>query len=187
MFIVRHTPVASCFVGALILSAAWLVFGSDPRLLRIDWDNHEVVPFPVFASLEIGRSGVLIRRSSLSLVCGPMSTHAVLRSDLPLFDEGDWAGAKGLATIFVGGDIRQQLELQSELVHDGLIETLVTAPLEEQEVSRLSKWIAKGTGKISLMVLETGTFMRTVSDGGQIQAFASRCSSKRITPSSSAG
>jgi len=99
----------------------------------------------------------------------------VLRSNLPLPTDFDWLGARDTATIFIG-DIQHKLELRSQLVAYGLVETMVTQGLKPDSMANLSAWLERpGVTKVSFTALETGTYMSPVVAGSELQAFASRC------------
>jgi hypothetical protein len=153
-----------------------MISGYDPRLLGVDWQNANVLPFPVRGNIEVARSGLLLKTASLSLVCGPTTVHLVLRRNLPLPADYDWLGATDNATIFFGG-FQRELTLRSRLVSYGLLETVITQPLTPKNVAHLSAWLEHPLSrKVSFMVLETGSFMKAVAAGSQVQEFASHCS-----------
>jgi hypothetical protein len=71
--------------GSLIAMLATTIFvtGFDPRWLLVRWSETGKISFPITGKLQIASRSYPLKRSSLSLLCGPMGPHLMLKSRLP--------------------------------------------------------------------------------------------------------
>ncbi|NBJ10924.1 hypothetical protein [Microvirga arsenatis] len=162
-----------------MLAIAWgicLSLDSDPRLAFVRWSDFHEGTNEVPDALELASKSIVWKTGSLSLICSsPDQIRLAMKAQLPGPRESIREGVGDKATIFIG-DIRRKLETFLQITDMGLIDTLISPPLSRVDLSSLASAFEEAqSGKVSVMTMETGTFMAARTTGTAIHAFSKKC------------
>jgi len=174
--------IAQTFGGLplIVMLAAFVVLATalalHERVESETLDDLSAVPQPIIDSLPIAANALAKDRSVLRIACVE-GNHLilVLRTKLAVGKEFYTAGMEGSAAIYVG-DRANRIETRMRLVKRAAYDTLVSTRLSATAIAALGSFFGnEAPPKVSVMTLETGTFLTGQAGRGRIGAFAAEC------------
>lgn len=191
MITVRNVAIGT----VTLLTAFLLYFGYQPRWLFVDWTNTEAVPFPVHGKIEIASRWYPLKRSSMSLLCGPGGLHLMLKSRLPMpqYVRDNMRTSKAFTSHTAitfdwvrlpRGMVIHSFETKSALLDLGSVDTIVTRTLTSNDQALLMDWFRRGAPQgISLGAFESGAGkLKARAESQAVAAFFERCASRHADP-----
>lgn len=162
--------------------ALFAATGYNPAWIFVDWRSNAAVPFHVRDTIEIATWWKPLKRSSLTLICARDGAHLRLKTILPLPDrEGYPPSDRPLrySSFTAVGKFLNDFETRSFVTYS-YPDIIVTAPLSVEQRARLLSWFEPGSSaRISFFVSETGTYLKTNANPGDVVAFFARCQPKQ--------
>lgn len=186
--------VRNLAIGVVTLfTAFFLYFGYQPRWILVDWMDTEAVPFPVDGKLEIASRWYPLKRSSISLLCGPGGSRLMLKSRLPMpqYVRDNMRTSKAFTShtaIILDwvrlprGTVIHSFETKSALLDLGSVDTIVTRPLTRSDQILLMDWFRRGAPQgMSFAAFESGVGkLKARTDFQAVAAFFERCADPKI-------
>jgi hypothetical protein len=182
---------AAAITIVAITGTVCLYTGFWPGWISADWTSTEAVPFPVRAKLEIASRWYPLKRSAVSLLCGPDGPHLMLRSRLPMpnFIRENMRASTAFASHtevildwqhVPGGISVHSFKTKSAIVGLASIDTIVSQPLTKIDQTKLLDWLRRGAPQgITYAVFESGVGKhKSVTDAGTVSAFFQKCGTR---------
>ncbi|MDT7534849.1 hypothetical protein OVY48_15660 [Sphingobium sp. SA2] len=176
---------------AAITGSVCLYAGFWPGWISADWTSTEAVPFPVRAKLEIASRWYPLKRSAVSLLCGPDGTYLMLRTRLPMpnFIRENMRPSTAFTShteIILdwqrvpGGISVHSFKTKSAIVALVSIDTIVSQPLTKIDQTTLLDWLHRGAPQgLTYAVFESSVGKhKTVTDAGTVSTFFQKCGSR---------
>jgi hypothetical protein len=160
------------------LILAWMIWLSRAdELVQEEPGGAWFLPFQIREDLKLARGSQPFERGSLRLVCtSTRELRLLLQTVLPKREllrvlEND------KAELFINHRLDEELVFeQAELVGMGSVDTILTEPLSQDQLSELARLLDESWLKrFSFMTLERGTFLLGFTDGTAIHDLANRC------------
>lgn len=170
-------------VVSILIAPLIFLISADPRLLFINWKNFDYPSYKITEILELASRHNAWKQSSLMLVCDSNQLRLALRTRFP-----SSAYIRGKAdnsllspiiatngTLLING-VEQHMELHFYLNNDAVIDTIISDHLSDNALEKLSNFFGNTPpDHVSLMIYETGTFMRGRVASDAIHSFVRQC------------
>lgn len=185
----RIRPWQGAVVAILAITGSICLYtGFWPGWMFADWTSIKAVPFPVRANMEIASRWYPLKRSAVSVLCGPDGPHLMLRSRLPMpsFIREDMRPATAFTShteIILdwqrvhGGISVHSFKTKSAIVGLASIDTVVSQPLTTNDQATLMDWLRRGAPQgLTYAVFESGVGKhKAVTNAGTVSAFFQKC------------
>ena len=149
------------------------------------------LPFEISQSLTVAEGSTWLRASRLRVLCGEdRSVRLLLLTRLPYQVDRSHLPVTGtFASMSVGG-VRNQIKFTMDIFANDVDrrsffsrnrfsdkfypETLISAPWTKRQSSQFARWLEPSV-RVSISVLDTGTFMKSTQTGAALAHFAEAC------------